>query len=222
MSFDYRLRRGPFDPPPGPDAEVSGVTILLTGTETLSGNFFRGDEDPADTPAYLAILQIGDKWTDTSPGGENAAFVRKEWNGSAWVLESIILRDPLTGDPLAEIRVDPDGGIVLDQGEGDVLITITEAGRIHMERGVASFSIEAVDDSIQLTSGSGTIRVEADGTITLDSGPASIVLTAAGDVDIGGATFFVTNASAPEVPASPTEQDIVNALMALGFVTQGV
>jgi hypothetical protein len=92
-----------------------------------------------------------------------------------------------------------------------------------------------VQASVGTPSGIGLVNV-GDGSLGLSAGDGTV--SAAVDLDVGKAQMLfadgvsVTNVlavtaagllysgEAPEVPASPTEQDIVDVLVGLGFITQ--
>lgn len=56
MSFDYRLRRGPFDLPPGPDAEVGGGVQMLGPYRV---NFDDPDIEDPGTLVAIGVLPVG-------------------------------------------------------------------------------------------------------------------------------------------------------------------
>jgi hypothetical protein len=59
------------------------------------------------------------------------------------------------------------------------------------------------DDDVTITMGSSTLKVEADGDITLDAG-GDLVLKAAGAVNIEGGTSITAKATKVEIEASGT------------------
>lgn len=145
MSFDYRLRRGPFDPPPAQQSDL-------------------------DLSAYVGAAGIDLQ----GASGDNGA------GGEVWLTASTA-------------------------GGGDASL-LGGNGSPAKTGGTAR---------IQGGSGHGTAGAAAAGIFEGGQSDGSD-----GRIELIGAEIAFTLGTAPQVPASPTEQDIVDALITLGLVTQ--
>lgn len=146
-----------------------GPTILLTGDETTTGHFFRGPDDPQDTPAFLAILQPGDKWTDTNLGaGLFMEMVRNAANDD-WVFAGFYAE---AGDNTALIELRPESSSL------DIIIGPTATLRQNRTSLLLSADGSVFLGSIPLSS----LTLGADGSASLGAGGFTTYLY--GNIDL--------------------------------------
>jgi hypothetical protein len=84
---------------------------------------------------------------------------------------------------------------------------------------LAQFSVEASTLSMSVDEGAVSVVFTA-GMITLGTAAALVSIQPTGEIAFTGTSFHYTGTGVPELPAIPIAQDIADALVALGLVTQ--